>query len=280
MKPTIIVCIALALLAGGSATAGAQALEVRPMVVLDGGPTGGVRLTSKISRERIEIGPFPRSWHIATLADLPFLLESERNSETLRARVDTGLLLSLFRPSTPVGALPSPDDPDPWNYGFVSAQVTVGAEAPQEVNTADMTVGGSVAYGHDQYHRLWFVPEGRVGWDAVFCVDCDPAPGDDDDTGSRLQVELGWSIPADREWMPVPLRPLWLRLRGRGFETRGLTGVAPLRSDDGLWGSAELAYRCDACGPVHEVYVRGHTGRLPLFLREERTVMGGVSLAF
>jgi hypothetical protein len=108
----------------------------------------------------------------------------------------------------------------------------------------------------------------------VFCTDCDA--GD----GWRLTGHAGWSIPADRAWIPAPLRPLWLRLYGRGFRDGGRTEADELRHGDGLWGSAELAWRCDACGPVHEVYVRGHGGRVPLPLRERRVVTAGVSLFF
>jgi hypothetical protein len=120
-----------------------------------------------------------------------------------------------------------------------------------------------------------------LGVEAVFCVDCDlPVTGDPaDDTGWRLGGELGWNIPADRSWVPALLKPIWLRLDGRAFHTSGLEDLDVLRNDDGLWGSAEVAYRCDRCGPVHEVYVRAHGGRLPQVLREKRAWTAGVSLA-
>ncbi|HEX2165873.1 MAG TPA: hypothetical protein VHG09_01425, partial [Longimicrobiales bacterium] len=83
-----------------------------------------------------------------------------------------------------------------------------------------------------------------------------------------------------RAWVPALLKPFWLRLNGRAFHTSGLEDVDPMRNEDGLWGSAELAWRCDGCGPVHEVYVRGNGGRLPQRLREKRAFTAGVSLAF
>jgi hypothetical protein len=276
VKPILAAVLALAL---GAGAANAQSFEVRPMFLLDGGPTAGVRLTSDFSRERIVIGPFPRSWHVAAFADAPLFLDADRNPETLRARLDGGVLVSLFRPFVPEGGIPTPNDPPPWNLGYIAAQITLATEAPQDVNTADVMLGASIEYGHDLYHQLWFLPEARLGWDAVMCVECDPG-ADQDETGSRLYAEARWSIPADRGWMPAPLRPFWLRLEGRAFRANGVGAVEPLRNENGTWGGVELAYRCDACGPVHEVYVRGQSGDLPLALREDRAVTAGVSLVF
>ena len=271
--------LALLLVAAASRALDAQWLEVRPNLVLDGAPTAGVRITSNASRERDLIGPLPRSWHLASFVDAPLLLAAERNPETLRARLDGGLLLSLFRPSIPVGGVPSPDDPEPWNYGFIAVQASLGIETSQRANDADLSIGGSIEYGHDRYQRLWFVPEGRIGWDFVGCSGC--AEGSAERvSGSRGHAEIGWSIPADREWMPGALRPLWLRLSGRGFVSSGFGDAVPVRNEDGLWGSAELAYRCDACGPVHELYVRAQAGRVPVSLPEEQAVLIGVALAF
>jgi hypothetical protein len=279
MRIVPLLLAAVTAVASGVADAGAQALTVRPLVLIEEDPAFGVRLTSSVSRSRLLIGPFPREWHWSVRADAPLYLDPDRNPETIRARLDGGLQLSLFRPSTPAGAAPSPDDPPPWNYGYITVGLTAGVEAPQQVNTADVTAGGVLAYEHDQYHGLWFVPELRFALAAVFCMDCDGAAGDDG-RGARLDGSIGWNVPADRGWVPDPLKPLWLRLRGRAFSTSGLEGVDPVRNDDGLWGSAELAYRCDRCGPLHEVYVRGHGGRLPLRLREKRAFTAGVALWF
>jgi hypothetical protein len=259
-----------------------QELRIRPALVVDE-PMLGMRLTAAVTRAQLHIGAYPRDWFIAASADAPLFTTAERNPETLRGRLHGGLQLSLFRPSTPVGQAPSPDDPEPWNYGYVAVQLGAGVEAPQALGTADITVGGALAYEHDQYHRLWFVPELRIAYDAVFCVDCAAPDGAgaiaEDDTGWRVDGEIGWSVPADHAWVPGALKPFWLRLRGRAFRTSGLH-VEPVRNDEGLSGSAELAYRCDRCGPVHEVYVRGHDGRLPQQLREKRAVTAGVSLFF
>lgn len=281
MRAIRLVSAALIVLMVSMSDAAAQELRIRPVVLLEDDPAFGVRLTAEMTRDRVLIGPYPRnvSWH--AMADAPLFTKPERNPETLRAQFDAGLQISLFRPSIPVGAAPSPDDPPPWNYGYVAFQLGVGAEAPQNVNTADVTVGGSFAYEHDQYHNLWFIPELRIAYDAVFCIDCDlPVAGATDDAGWRLGGELGWNIPADRAWVPALLKPIWLRLDGRAFHTSGLDNVDVLRNDDGMWGSAEVAYRCDRCGPIHEVYVRAHGGRLPQVLREKRAWTAGVSLTF
>lgn len=272
----------LMLLTGSAGGAAAQDVRVRPLVLLEDGPVFGVHATAELTRERVLIGPYPKNFFWTVTADLPWFTKPERNPEPQRLLFDGGLQISLFRPSTPVGAAPSPDDPPPWNYGYVAFLLGVGLEWPQDRNTGDLTVGGSFAYEHDQYHSLWFIPELRIAYDAVFCVDCDaPVAGESAvDTGWRLGGELGWNIPADRTWMPDLLKPLWLRLDGRAFRTSGLADVSLLRNDDGLWGSAELAYRCDRCGPVHEVYVRANGGRQPHRLREKRAWTAGVSLAF
>jgi hypothetical protein len=279
--------IALVLIAGAVTTVRAQELRIRPTVLVEDSPLLGIRATASIQREQLQLGNYPKNWYWAAAADAPLFTSADRNPETLQARAGGGLQISLFRPSVPLGPVPSPEDPEPWNYGYFALLLAVGAEAPQRFNTADVTVGGAVAYEHDLYHRLWFLPEWRLAYDAVFCFDCAPdgAGGagtdpDGSDSGWRLDGEIGWSIPADRTWMPTVLRPLWLRLQGRGFTASGLDDAAQLRNDEGLWGSAELAYRCDACGPVHEVYVRGHGGRLPQLLREKRAVTAGVSLFF
>jgi hypothetical protein len=284
MRASRLALTVLVLLIWEVDVAAAQELGIRPVVLLEEDPAFGVHITAEMTRDRVLIGPYPKNFFWAAAVDAPLFTKSERNPEPLRARLDGGLQISLFRPSTPVGAAPSPDDPPPWNYGYVAFQLGVGAEAPQDVNMADVTVGGSFAYEHDQYHSLWFIPELRVAYDAVFCIDCDLtfiADGlNTDDTGWRLGGELGWNIPADRAWVPALLKPIWLRLDGRAFHTSGLDTYDERHNDDGLWGSAELAYRCDRCGPVHEVYVRGNGGRLPQRLREKRAWTAGVSLAF
>jgi len=278
--PFCIAAAALLLSAVAPPSVAAQRWGVSPFVLLDGGPTAGLRFDVDVRRDRDMIGPYPRSLRYAFSVDGAYLLDEERNSETIRSLIDVGYLISLFRPSTPVGAIPSPDDPPPWNRGWVALQLGAGIEAPQDWSTSDFTVGGSLEYGHDQYQTLWFLPEARVEWGYVRCVDCDTTTADAEDAGSRMQGELAWSIPADREWMPSPLRPLWLRLQGRGFATSGLDEVGALRNEDGMWGSAELAYRCDGCGPLHEVYVRGFGGQLPIAMEDEVGVGVGASLAF
>jgi hypothetical protein len=287
-RAMVLLITAVIPMAAASTSACAQELRIRPAVLIEDDPLFGIRATAEVHREQVRIGAYPRNWYWSAAADAPLFTSAERNPETLRARFDGGLQISLFRPSTPVGQAPSPDDPEPWNYGYVALLLAVGAEAPQKMNTGDFTVGGAIAYEHDQYHRLWFLPEVRVAYDAVFCVDCDGSDalggaidaGDGNDSGWRVDGQVGWSIPADRGWVPGPLRPVWLRLHGRGFRSSGLEDAGALRNDDGMWGSAEVAYRCDACGPVHEVYVRGHGGRLPQPLREKRAVTAGVSLFF
>lgn len=287
-RAVAVLFAAVALMVAAVTSVHAQELRVRPAVLIEDDPLLGIRATAEVQRDQVRIGAYPRNWYWAAAADAPLFTSADRNPETLRARFDGGLQISLFRPSTPVGRAPSPDDPEPWNYGYVALLLAVGAEAPQKMNTGDFTVGGAVAYEHDQYHRLWFLPEVRVAYDAVFCVDCDGSgtageaadAGDGNDSGWRVDGQVAWSIPADRGWVPGPLRPLWLRLQGRGFRSSGLEDAGALRNDDGMWGSAELAYRCDACGPVHEVYVRGHGGRVPQPLREKRAVTAGVSLFF
>ena len=284
MRPSRPAFTVLLLLTASASVASAQDVRIRPLVLVEDDPVFGVHATGELTRERVLIGPYPKNFFWSVAAGLPWFTKPERNPEPQRIQFDGGLQISLFRPSTPVGAAPSPDDPPPWNFGYVAFQLGVGAEAPQDVNMADVTIGASFAYEHDQYHSLWFMPELRIAYDAVFCIDCDltviadaPAP---DDAGWRLAGELGWNIPADRAWMPALLKPIWLRLDGRAFHTSGLDEFDELHNDDGLWGSAELAYRCDRCGPVHEVYVRGNGGRLPQRLREKRTWTAGVSLAF
>lgn len=279
--PRLLVLPVFALVAlAGALPAAAQDFRVRPMFLVEENPVPGVRITADITHDRVAIGPYPKNWFWTAIADAPLFTKAERNPEPLRARLEGGLQISLFRPSMPEpGQPPSPDDPEPWNRGFIALLAGVGAEAPQNMDNADIRVGGSILYGHDQYHAMWFVPELRVAYDAVFCMECDGTTPDSDDTGWRLEGDIGWSIPADRGWMPDALRPLWLRLNGRAFRTSAMD-VAQQRNDDGLWGSAELAYRCDRCGPVHEIYVRGNGGRQPQRLREKRAFTAGVSLFF
>lgn len=242
----------------------------------------GLRVTADLARQRILTGPFPRNWYWSAAMDAPLFTKSARNPESLRALAGAGLQVSLFRPSTPApGRPPSPDDDAPWNYGFVALRFEAGTETPQDLRTADVTLGGSLVYEHDQYHVLWFIPELSIAYAAVFCIDCGAsADTNGDDSGWRADGRIGWNVPADRGWMPHVLKPLWLRLHGRAFRTSGLQSTDPARNGEGLWGSAELAYRCDRCGPVHEIYVRGNGGRLAQRLREKRAFTAGVSLFF
>lgn len=265
----------------------AQTTQLRPLVLIDDSPAFGARLTARTDRQAVQSHrDFPRSWQLAAFLDLPVYTSAARNPGSLRARVGGGLDISLFRPSRPPpGQPPSPDDPAPLNYGWVSLLLEAGAEAAQTLDDADLTIGAALAYGHDQPVSLWFLPSARLAYDRVLCVGCAPdaapdaAPGAADETGSRLDAELGWDLPADRRWVPRTLRPLWLRLDGRAFAASGLREVEA-RNEEGLWGSVELAWRFDADGLLHEVYLRGHGGRLPQRLRQGRALTAGVTLSF
>jgi hypothetical protein len=280
MRTATIAMAALLVTGAGRTSVGAQGLTVRPSVVVEPVATLGVHLKAEVDRTRVSIGDYPRNWSLSGHADAPLLLDPDRNTETLRAQVGGGLEFSLFRPTRPAKGGPTVGDLPPWNYGYVALLGSAGLEAPQDMDTADITLGLVVAYEHDQYHRLWFLPQLCLGWDAVLCVECPEGHSSDDDLGTRLNGEVGWSIPADRQWMPGTLRPLWLRLRGRGFSAHGLHDAEPVRRAKGLWGSAEVAYRFDRRGPLHEVYVRSHGGRLPQQLTGKRATTAGLSLWF
>ncbi|HEX2166618.1 MAG TPA: hypothetical protein VHG09_05210, partial [Longimicrobiales bacterium] len=199
-------CAAVLMLLVSAAAASAQTIDIRPLLLLEENPVPGIRIATEYAQTRVLIGPYPKNWYWHAFADAPLFTKADRNRETLRAQIDGGLQISLFRPSLPApGQPPSPDDPPPWNYGFVALQLGVGAEAPQNVRTADVTLGASLAYEHDQYHSLWFIPELRIAYDAVFCIDCNDAATleHSGDTGWRANGDIGWNIPADRAWVPA-----------------------------------------------------------------------------
>lgn len=273
----LAMAVAIALITG-AADAHGQALEVRPTLLFADGINAGVRFRSDVERTGALIGSYPRTWRMAVRVDAPILLDRRNNPEPMMARLDLGGLVSLFRPSVPVDGIPTPEDPPPWNRGFLTAQITVGAEAPQDFHTADVTVGAALEYGHDQYDPMWFVPEVRIAWEALLCVDCatDPDPTRNQQ-GTRLHGAVSWNIPADRAWVLSFLRPVWVRLEARAFTTSGLTNPVS-RAADGIWGNAEVVYRCDNCGPIHELYVRGQSGTLSIQMQRHHTVTAGLGL--
>lgn len=267
-------------------TAGAHAqLRVRPTLLrTDGDVLPALRLSFEHRSSGLDaVGSFPREWTWAALADAPVVWNADRNPESLRGALSAGLQISLYKPPPPPPETgPTIDDAGAeWNYGYVALELLGAVEAPQDVEFADITLGGVVVYEHDQYTRLWFVPEVRLSFGTVLCASCDVTDGVADDDHLRLDGELGWNIPMDRAWVPTPLKPVWLRLRGRMFQPWGLDDEliadAP-RNEGGQWGSAEVAYRVDDIEWLHEVFVRWHGGELPVQLRERHAWRAGVSL--
>jgi hypothetical protein len=260
---------------------GQDGLRLRPTAILaDGSVVPALRLTARHESGALVIGPFPREWGWAVEADAPLTWDRRRNPEPLRAELRGGLHLSLFGPRVPPEGVPTPDhDPGP-SHGYLAFHLRAAAEAPQRPSQADVAVGFSARFEHDEVDRLWFLPELGLGFGAVACVRCD-LPEDEGRVHPRLEVEAGWNVPLDRAWTPDPLRPLWLRVRGRAFRTWGMSPAAEaLRHERGGWGSAELAYAVDRAHRIQEVYVRWHGGDLPVRLRERRAWAAGITLFF
>lgn len=284
-----VVMLAAVMLAAPTAGAHAQ-LRLRPTVLrTDGDVLPALRLSFEHRSAGLDaVGSFPREWTWAAIADAPIVWNASRNPESLRGALSAGLQISLYKPPPPPPETgPTIDDPGAaWNYGYVAFELLAAVEAPQDVEFADITLGGVIVYEHDQYTRLWFVPELRASFGTVLCASCDDtdSAGVDaatDDQHLRIDAELGWNIPMDRAWVPGPLKPVWLRLRGRMFQPWGLNEEfledTP-RSEGGRWGSAEVAYRVDDIAWLHEVFVRWHGGELPVQLRERHAWRVGVSL--
>jgi hypothetical protein len=278
MRALAAVAAGTVVLAAAAMAADNRPLIVRPAALLEPDAAVGVRIASRMQRAAASNGVFPRTWSLSEQVDAPLFLDPDRNPETLRAQAGAGLGVSLYRPRAPGAGGPSTDERPDWDYGSVALEASLGAEAPQGMDTADLTAGVLLGYEHELYYTRWFVPEVELGWHAVFCVGGDDGEDAGDGRGWRLDGAIGWYVPADRQGMPGPLRPLWLRLRGRGFRTFGLTDADPVRREQGLWGSAELAYRCDRWGPLHEIYIRSHAGKLPQQLEQKRGTTIGVSL--
>jgi hypothetical protein len=263
-----------------SLSAHAQELRIRPALLFaDDDPIPGLRFTLTGERGDLFIREaFPGEWTWAASIDAPLTWDADRNPEALRADLSSGLQISLFRAATPPGAVPTPDDPPPVSYGYVALDLRLAAEAPQALDDGDASIGVAFLYEHDQYHRLWFLPELRVEYGGVACVGCDTTG---ENTHARLDGEIGWNIPFDRGWVPSPLRPLWVRLRGRAFETWGLDGeLEMIRHSDGRWGSGELAYRIDGAGWLHELFVNWRGGDVPQKLPTDRAWSAGASVFF
>lgn len=275
------------LLSGTRDAAHAQ-LRLRPTALrTDGDVLPALRISFDHRAGGLDVrGSFPREWTWAAQADAPIVWDAERNPESLRAALSGGLQISLYRPPPAPGpGGPTIDDPGAaWNYGYVALELLAAAESPQDMDFADVVLGGALTYEHDQYTRLWFLPEVRLAVGAAFCAGCDELSDADDTDHLRLDAEAGWNIPLDRTWAPAILRPVWLRLRGRVFQPWGVSedltagDDATLRSEGGRSGSAELAYRVDDVQWLHEVFVRWHGGELPVQPHERHAWRIGISL--
>lgn len=266
-----------------AAPAGAQQLRIRPALLLaDGDVFPGLRFTLEGTRGGLVIQTNnPREWSFGADVDVPLTWDADRNPEPLRAALRGGLQLSFFQASTPTGGVPSPDDPAAVSNGYLSLDLKLAGEAPQSFDFGDAAFGVAVSYEHDQYHRLWFVPEVSLAFDGVVCIECETDAEEVDNPHTRLAGEIGWSVPLDRGWVPGPVRPVWIRLQGRGFKTWGMDErLESIRHPDGLWGMAELAYRLDNTGWLHELFVNWRVGDHPQRLLQDRAWGIGASVYF
>ena len=278
--------LALALTITASLVLGAGALRAQdfsfgPSLLRGGGRTvPGARGTFEYRSSRsASVGCYPSESVLGADVDVPLAWDANMNPESLRAGAGVAWEVSLFcPPEVPANPLPGVDYGG-WDYGFVGFELVVGAEAPQSLDFTDLSVGAAVAYEHTQYQSLWFLPSASVALEAVGCVSCGLAAGGDETAHARLDAHLGWSVPFDRQLVPVPLRPIWLRLRGRGFWTFDLpAGLAAVRMEDGYSGSMEVGYRLDRTDWLYEVYIRWSGGELPVLAAPQRAWIAGVTV--
>lgn len=282
IRVSLLTVLALAL---GSSPAYAQwsfereALKVTPGMLGDGeSAVPGLRLASELALRTLEAeGCFPKQGSMALAADAPLTWEADRNPESLKAGFRGGVLVALFCPPEAVAGEPPPLEP-PGRWGFLEIAAEASLETVQEMEDADLTLGTTLAYEHDQ-DRLWFLPAFTASFGFVDCLAC-TLPEGEDSWARRMDLEAAWSIPL-RALMPQPLDGLRLRATGRYFAADGMgEALKEVREDIGTWGALELAYQFRNPGLFQEVHAGWRGGELPQRLVEQDAWTVGVTVVF
>ncbi len=256
-----------------------EKLKVTPAVLGDENNTVlGLRLASELAlRTRNVSGCFPKRGSFALAADAPLTWNAGRNPESLRAEFRGGVLVALFCPPEAEPGQPPPLDP-PDRWGFLEVAAEASLETLQELDDADLTLGATLAYEHDQ-DRLWFLPAFSASFGLVDCLDC-ALPEGEDSWVRRMDLEAAWSIPL-RALVPEPLDGLRLRATGRYFAADGMgAALKEVREDIGAWGALEMAYQFRDPGLFQEVHVGWRGGELPQRLAERDAWTVGVTVVF
>ena len=214
---------------------------------------------------------FPRRFQVDVSTEGAAALDPAANPEAIRAGAQVGWFVALFRPPTD----PDPTDPDAvpvggFDYGSLSGGAAAALESDQRFREVDAVLGARVAYVNSRQDFPWpLLPGVRLRFGAVLPLASEIAERIDAHT--RGDVYAAWHVPLFATPLVVHGELWYWNAFGANLEDA--------RAEDGLFGSAALAYAIAApLGDLtlHEVFVRWSGGEAPVRPADRKAWMIGI----
>lgn len=215
-------------------------------------------------------------------------IDADANPDALLADLAGGMAISLAKPRVidPTVDVDAPGSAMEFDYGALSFGGQLRVETNQRASEARASLGGEVVYTHDRQGGIWpFLPSvyGNVALARSLeseLRDSLGAPGGE--TYTRLEAGAAWHLSADREWVPAPLRPVWLHAEVNAYRDAGVdAAVESSGTDQGTRIALAVAYRLfgERRRFLDELFVRWTDGETPTLPARRKAWMLGIVLA-
>lgn len=232
---------------------------------------------------------YPRSRYWRAEGRGTLAIDADANPDALMADLAGGLAISLAKPRVIDPATVDVDAPGSameFDYGDLSLGGQLRFETNQRRSEARASLWGEAVYTHDRQGGIWpFLPSvyGQVGLARAIRSELrDSLRSPSGDTYTRLEVGAAWHLSADRQWMPPPLRPLWLHAELNAYRDAGVNeALESAGVDAGLRIALGVAYRLfgERRRVLDELFVRWTDGETPTLPARRKAWLLGIVLA-
>lgn len=280
----------------------AQEGEQEPVVAVaptileqDGDYTVGARFDLLAGSRRHEVTrAFPRSRYWRVEAKGTLAADADLNPDPLSLGAAGGVAWSLAKPRVIVfnpANVDAPESAMEFDYGDISLGFQGLMEMNQPRTEGRVSLNLELIYTHDHQGGIWpFIPSvyAMIGAARSLTSDVrDSLSISDTQSYVRLAGGAAWHLSADRSWVPVFMRPVWLHAEIDVYREDGGTtmiggpGGARQGPLDGTRVALGAAYRILAVdrGLIDEVFIRWTNGETPTLPGNRKAWRVGILLA-